>query len=403
MATLLSGGGARTTGEPLFDLPPGDAVEIAVTEAALEGGPDRLRLPPYAPRASASAARATRIPGSCGTTSARCWPRPGSPPAPSPPSRRSTSSSTSPPMNALAARLDRPLRAFTAAELARIDVPNPSEVVRAEVGTPSVAEAAALAATGGRLVRPKRKTAATTAALARAADPIVAHRGRPRGRVSIVSHRSRPVRLAHARGEPDDRGGRRAGRLRPLHRPARPARGGQAARGFPAGRRGGALPTRAGAGGAGTGRRAGLLGRRGHLRHGRARVRAPGRRHPHRRRPPAWRSSPPRASARSRPPPPAPARRSATTSARSRCRTCSRRATTSCARIRAAAEGDFVIAFYNPVSKRRRTLLAEARDTPAAPPPRRRAGPAGDLARPARGEHPRCAGWTRWRWTRWTC
>ncbi len=31
-------------------------------------------------------------------------------------------------------------------------------------------------------------------------------------------------------------------------------------------------------------------------------------------------------------------------------------------RIKAAAEGDFVIAFYNPVSKRRRTLLAEARD-----------------------------------------
>ncbi|WP_424927559.1 precorrin-3B C(17)-methyltransferase [Amaricoccus tamworthensis] len=31
-------------------------------------------------------------------------------------------------------------------------------------------------------------------------------------------------------------------------------------------------------------------------------------------------------------------------------------------RIRAAAEGDFVIAFYNPVSKRRRTLLAEARE-----------------------------------------
>ncbi|MCB1349729.1 MAG: precorrin-3B C(17)-methyltransferase, partial [Maritimibacter sp.] len=28
----------------------------------------------------------------------------------------------------------------------------------------------------------------------------------------------------------------------------------------------------------------------------------------------------------------------------------------------AAAAGDFVIAFYNPVSKRRRTLLAEARD-----------------------------------------
>ncbi|MEM6676652.1 MAG: precorrin-3B C(17)-methyltransferase [Pseudomonadota bacterium] len=32
------------------------------------------------------------------------------------------------------------------------------------------------------------------------------------------------------------------------------------------------------------------------------------------------------------------------------------------ARVRAAAEGDFAIAFYNPVSARRRTLLAEARD-----------------------------------------
>ncbi|HHL21389.1 MAG TPA: precorrin-3B C(17)-methyltransferase, partial [Aliiroseovarius sp.] len=31
-------------------------------------------------------------------------------------------------------------------------------------------------------------------------------------------------------------------------------------------------------------------------------------------------------------------------------------------RIRAAAEGDFVIAFYNPVSRKRRTLLATARD-----------------------------------------
>jgi cobalt-precorrin 5A hydrolase/precorrin-3B C17-methyltransferase len=31
-------------------------------------------------------------------------------------------------------------------------------------------------------------------------------------------------------------------------------------------------------------------------------------------------------------------------------------------RLHAAAEGDFVIAFYNPVSKTRRTLLAEARE-----------------------------------------
>ncbi|MGB3408921.1 MAG: precorrin-3B C(17)-methyltransferase, partial [Jannaschia sp.] len=31
-------------------------------------------------------------------------------------------------------------------------------------------------------------------------------------------------------------------------------------------------------------------------------------------------------------------------------------------RLHAAAAGDFVIAFYNPVSRRRRTLLTEARD-----------------------------------------
>ena len=31
-------------------------------------------------------------------------------------------------------------------------------------------------------------------------------------------------------------------------------------------------------------------------------------------------------------------------------------------RIHAAGAGDFVIAFYNPVSKRRRTQLASARD-----------------------------------------
>jgi cobalt-precorrin 5A hydrolase / precorrin-3B C17-methyltransferase len=44
----------------------------------------------------------------------------------------------------LAAIAPAPLRTYPAAVLAEIAVPNPSEVVRAEVGTPSVAEAAAL-------------------------------------------------------------------------------------------------------------------------------------------------------------------------------------------------------------------------------------------------------------------
>ena len=49
----------------------------------------------------------------------------------------------------LAAALGAPLRAFPADVLAAMQVPNPSEVVAAVVGTPSVAEAAALAATSG--------------------------------------------------------------------------------------------------------------------------------------------------------------------------------------------------------------------------------------------------------------
>lgn len=51
---------------------------------------------------------------------------------------------------ALAARRRWPLQFFTAEELAKVPVPNPSETVRKYMGTPAVAEAAAmLAARGG--------------------------------------------------------------------------------------------------------------------------------------------------------------------------------------------------------------------------------------------------------------
>ncbi len=72
-----------------------------------------------------------------------------------------------------------PVVTHSAEALAAVAVPNPSEVVRAEVGTPSVAEAAALltAGDGASLVVEKHKSANATAAVARA---------RPRGRLSIV-------------------------------------------------------------------------------------------------------------------------------------------------------------------------------------------------------------------------
>ena len=79
-----------------------------------------------------------------------------------------------------------PLKVFTAAQLAAIPVPNGSPIVAKQVGTPSVAEAAALAAagTGGaQLVAPKtvvhgeRASGAATCAVALAASPWAPSRG----------------------------------------------------------------------------------------------------------------------------------------------------------------------------------------------------------------------------------
>ncbi|WP_433281037.1 precorrin-3B C(17)-methyltransferase [Micromonospora sp. CA-244673] len=69
-----------------------------------------------------------------------------------------------------------PLETWPAADLAAVDVPHPSEVVRAAVGTPSVAEAAALRG-GGSLLVPKTASAMATVAVARHA---------PRGRLALV-------------------------------------------------------------------------------------------------------------------------------------------------------------------------------------------------------------------------
>ncbi|HZU74740.1 MAG TPA: precorrin-3B C(17)-methyltransferase [Acidimicrobiales bacterium] len=73
----------------------------------------------------------------------------------------------------VAARFGVRLRLFPAGALASVAVPNPSEVVAAAVGTPSVAEAAAVLAAGpgATLVLPKRRNREATVALARRAGP----------------------------------------------------------------------------------------------------------------------------------------------------------------------------------------------------------------------------------------
>ena len=185
MAALLEGGGARQVGGRLFDLPDGDAVELVTTDAPEPGGPTRLVYHPRRfvlgmgcardaqPDEAWRNARAVLMAAGVAPGAVACV-------------ATLDLKLDEPALHHVAARLGCPLRAFDAEALAGIAVPNPSEAVRAEVGTPSVAEAAALMATGGALVHAKRKSAATTAALARADAPIVAMPGRGRGRLSIV-------------------------------------------------------------------------------------------------------------------------------------------------------------------------------------------------------------------------
>ena len=79
---------------------------------------------------------------------------------------------------------------FTAEELNALapKLKTPSDYVMAEVGTPGVAEAAALAAAGpdAELIVPKTKSKRATVAIARAPSPIIEMNGRLRGNVAIV-------------------------------------------------------------------------------------------------------------------------------------------------------------------------------------------------------------------------
>ncbi|MHB1912445.1 MAG: precorrin-3B C(17)-methyltransferase [Acidimicrobiales bacterium] len=80
----------------------------------------------------------------------------------------------------LADGLGVPLEVFSATQLSAVSTPHPSAIVEAAVGTPSVAEAAAIlgAQPGGELVVGKQKSADSTVAVAR--------RPRPVGGLSVV-------------------------------------------------------------------------------------------------------------------------------------------------------------------------------------------------------------------------
>jgi cobalt-precorrin 5A hydrolase/precorrin-3B C17-methyltransferase len=93
-------------------------------------------------------------------------------------------------VHVLARHLGVPARFFDAVRL-NAETPrlkNPSETVRAETGCPGVAEGAALAAAGpdGELIVEKTKGPRATCAIARAPSPIVNPPGRARGSVTVV-------------------------------------------------------------------------------------------------------------------------------------------------------------------------------------------------------------------------
>ncbi|MDX3618935.1 cobalamin biosynthesis protein, partial [Streptomyces europaeiscabiei] len=104
-----------------------------------------------------------------------------------------------------AERLGVPLVAYAAEELAAVEVPNPSDATLASVGTPSVAEAAALMS-GGQLLVPKRKSVPADGRSARVTC-AVASAGAVRD-ASLPDESSRPANPGFAgldAGRHDDR------------------------------------------------------------------------------------------------------------------------------------------------------------------------------------------------------
>ncbi|GFE65021.1 hypothetical protein KIN_20950 [Litoreibacter roseus] len=194
MAALLSGAGAgaKTSGDApwLADLPKGDGLRISCTaEPVADLGPTHLQFAPQLLTLGVGCARncppqelASLVRGVLEDANL------------SPEAIHSINTiglkADEPAILELATSLDRPLRLFDA-ETLEAETPRlatPSDVVFAEVGAHGVSEAACLAQAGpdALLHVTKRKTANSTCALALAPQPLTQLRGQARGRLSIV-------------------------------------------------------------------------------------------------------------------------------------------------------------------------------------------------------------------------
>lgn len=191
MMALLSGAGAQIEGEPLFDLPhdPKGEVTLSLSDAEIRGSTRRLVYHPVRYVLGLGAAR------NC--PEAEMWQLAEALMARAGIARGAIAAvatldlkADEPAILSVARRLGVPLRLFDAvaleAETPRLQ--SPSEVVFAEVGCHGVAEAAALAMVGpgGHLRVAKQKSDNATAALAEAAEPLVELGGRARGKLAII-------------------------------------------------------------------------------------------------------------------------------------------------------------------------------------------------------------------------
>ncbi|APO85619.1 precorrin-3B C(17)-methyltransferase [Marivivens sp. JLT3646] len=186
MAAILAGEGISLTGENIFDLEAdGGAVNLVVSETPVEGNAKTLVYHPQTYVVGVGCARnadAEELWSLVTTTLQNAGIAQGAVACVATIDLKGDE----PAMNTVAKRLGVPLRLFTAEELEAQKVANPSDVVFAEVGCHGVSEGAALAASDGKLVVEKTKTANTTCAIARADPPITEMKGRSRGRLSVV-------------------------------------------------------------------------------------------------------------------------------------------------------------------------------------------------------------------------
>ena len=188
MAKLLSGAGATVTGNApwLADLPKGDAVTIACTTAPATAD---LVFHPQQVTLGVGCAR-NCAPEELHDLVMKTLSDANIAPAALKAIYTLDLKADEPAVHALSRAFDIPVRVFDAAalesETPRLE--NPSDVVFAEVGTHGVSEAAALAGAGaeGKLIAPKQKTKNATCAVALAPQPITELRGRARGKLSII-------------------------------------------------------------------------------------------------------------------------------------------------------------------------------------------------------------------------